>query len=138
MSLNKDLLRTRSEEIVASCDRLDKIARLSPDEFLRDQDSRDIASYRLLLAIEAALHICYHICSKKLKKVPENYADCFRHLAESTLIPLELGNNLQKMARFRNLLIHVYWDIDETSIYKILQSHTQDLRDFVRSVACIE
>ncbi len=82
MRMNKDLLRIRCQEIVESCDRLDKIARLSKDEFLHDQDSKDIACYRLLLAIEAALNICYHICSKKLKKAPENYADCFRLLGD--------------------------------------------------------
>ncbi|MCB2218622.1 type VII toxin-antitoxin system HepT family RNase toxin [Desulfofustis glycolicus] len=135
MSLNKDLLRTRCQEIIESCDRLDKIARLSKDAFLSDQDAKDIASYRLLLAIEGALNICYHICSKKLKKVPENYADCFRLLGESALIPPDLADKLQKMARFRNLLVHVYWEVDEDLIYTILLSHVQDLREFVGKVA---
>jgi uncharacterized protein YutE (UPF0331/DUF86 family) len=138
MSLNKDLLRTRCQEVVESCDRLDKIARLSKNEFFRDQDAKDIASYRLLLAIEAALNVCYHICSKQLKKIPENYSDCFRILGEAAIIPPDLAEKLQKMARFRNLLVHVYWEVNEETIYTIVTSHLQDLRKFVGNVANLE
>lgn len=60
---------------------------MSKEAFLQDQDSKDIASYRLLIAIEAALSLCYHISAKQLKKAPESYADCFQLISEAGLIP---------------------------------------------------
>ena len=56
MTLNPDLVRTRCQEIEDSLARLDKIRNgLSRDQFLNDRDAQDISSYRLLVAIEAAL-----------------------------------------------------------------------------------
>ena len=68
-----------------------------------------IASYRLLIAIEAALNLCYHVAAKRLKKVPEEYAECFAILSDAGIIPVDLSERLQKTARFRNLLVHMYW-----------------------------
>ncbi len=91
MNLNPDLIRSRAQEIEDSLRRLDKIGRRSEDAFLQDQDLRDIACYRLLVSIEAALSLCYHIAAKKLLKVPEGYADCFGLLAKEGLIDSVLG-----------------------------------------------
>jgi hypothetical protein len=55
MNLNPDLVRKRCGEIADSLTRLEKIAQMSKAGFLKDQDIRDIAAYRLLISIEAAL-----------------------------------------------------------------------------------
>lgn len=137
MNLNPDLVRNRCREITDSLARLEKIALMSKEAFLQDQDSKDIASYRLLIAIEAALNLCYHISSKKLNKVPESYADCFQLVCEAGLIPAALSGNLQKMARFRNLLVHVYWDLDEETLYTIIASDLDDLRKYCDAVVLL-
>ena len=134
MTLDHELLRKRCEEIIDACDRLDRIAEISKDSFLKDQDTRDIASYRLLVAIEAALNICYHVCSKQLTRVPENYAQCFELLGEAGIISVELSSTLQRMARFRNLLVHVYYHVDDEQLYEIISKHIGDLRRFCNSI----
>lgn len=137
MNLNHDLIRNRCREITESLARLEKIGLMSKEAFLQDQDAKDIASYRLLIAIEAALSLCYHISSKQLKKVPESYADCFHLVCEAGLIPADLSDKLQKMARFRNLLVHVYWDIDEEALYSVITCHLDDLRKYCAAVICL-
>jgi len=106
MSVDQEIIRTRCKEITESCNRLEEIALMPKETFLQDQDTKDIASYRLLIAIEAGLSICYHYCSNKLNKVPDNYANCFQILGDGKVISVDLSEKLQKMARFRNLLIH--------------------------------
>lgn len=39
------------------------------------------------------------------------------------------------MARFRNLLVHVYWTIDYGQIYDVLQTRLDDLRRFSTTMA---
>ena len=95
-----------------------------------DKDSQDIASYRLLTAIEACLNLCYHVSAKRLKRVPEEYAECFAILAEAGVIPQDLSERLQKTARFRNMLVHMYWKIDYASVYDILKTGLDDLHRF--------
>lgn len=134
MSLNRDLIRNRCEEIEESLKRLERISAKTKEEFLKDQDLKDIACYRLLIAIEAALGLCYHVCAMRLKKVPEDYAGCFAMLAGVAIIPAVLSENLQKMARFRNLLVHMYWKVDYDKLYDLILQDLGDLRLFAHTI----
>jgi uncharacterized protein YutE (UPF0331/DUF86 family) len=66
----------------------------------------------LLDAIESALSLCYHVSAKKLKKAPGDYVECFIILEDEEIIPRELSEKLKKIARFRNMLVHMYWKIE--------------------------
>lgn len=134
MSLNADLVRTRCTEIDESLRRLERFKSLSLKDFLSNEDTLDLTCYRLLVAIEAALALCYHISAKRLRKVPEEYAECFKVLAEAGVVRDELSVRLQKMARFRNVLVHMYWKIDYHQVYEILQHNLDDLREFCAAV----
>lgn len=96
MTLNPDLIRTRCAEIEESVERLERFAALSREAFLADQDALDIACYRLLVAIEAALTICYHVSAKHLNRVPDEYAVCFGLLGDAGIIPASLAKHLQR------------------------------------------
>lgn len=39
------------------------------------------------------------------------------------------------MARFRNLLVHVYWTIDYGQVYDIIATRLDDLRVFRTAIA---
>jgi uncharacterized protein YutE (UPF0331/DUF86 family) len=137
MNLNEELVRTRCQEIEESLERLERIKGKSKEEFLKDQDLKDIACYRLLVAMEAALGLCYHISAKHLKKVPEEYAECFAILAGVRIIPADLSEKLQKMARFRNLLVHMYWKVDYNTLYEMIQNNLNDLRHFSKAIVAL-
>ncbi len=134
MTLNPDLIRSRCTEIEESVERLERLATLSREAFLTDQDALDIACYRLLLAIEAALALCYHVSAKHLNRVPDEYAECFGLLGDAGIIPASLMERLQQMARFRNLLVHVYWKIDYGQVYDIIRRNLGDLRSFASAI----
>lgn len=134
MGLNRDLILDRFQDIRISLERLERIRRVSRDAFLADQDLLDLASYRLLIAIEAALQICFHVSAQRLHRVPEEYAECFAILGETGILTAELSQNLRLMARFRNMLVHVYWKVDYDRVYEVLQEHLDDLRGFVQAV----
>jgi len=135
LKLNHDRIRSKLNDISAAINRLNKFQSLDRGAFLADEDSQDIARSRLLTAIEAALNICYHLSAKKLQRVPEDYAQCFTLLGESRLIPLQLAERLAVMARFRNRLVHLYWDIDYGQVYDIIRNDLGDLDAFAREVA---
>ena len=130
MSLNADLIRARCAEIEESVSRLERFKSLSRDAFLSDQDTLDVACYRLLVAIEAALALCYHVSAKRLRKVPEEYAACFSMLRDEKIIAGDLAERLQQMARFRNLLVHMYWKVDYGQVYDVIHRNLDDLRAF--------
>ena len=135
MSVNTDLIRARCAEIEESVSRLEKFRSLSLDAFLSDRDALDVASYRLLIAIEASLALCYHVSAKRMRKVPEEYAACFGLLSEAGLLSEDLTKRLQQMARLRNLLVHVYWKIDYSRLYTVIRDDLGDLRAFAAAMA---
>jgi uncharacterized protein YutE (UPF0331/DUF86 family) len=50
---------------------------------------------------------------------------------------LDLSTRLQQMARFRNLLVHVYWEIDYGRVFDVIEHDLDDLRRFSRTVAAL-
>jgi len=134
VKLNPDLVRARCTEIEESVSRLERLRDLPRERFLADQDTLDIACYRLLVAMEAALAVCYHIAATRLRRVPEEYAECFGMLRDAGILPDELTGRLQQMARFRNLLVHMYWKIDYGQVFDVLQQNLGDLRAFSGAV----
>jgi uncharacterized protein YutE (UPF0331/DUF86 family) len=64
-------------------------------------------------------------------------AQCFEILGEYNLIEKELTNRLVKMARFRNLLIHKYWKIDEKRVYEYAKNNQSDFENFISSIKTI-
>ncbi|MBN1148661.1 MAG: DUF86 domain-containing protein [Anaerolineales bacterium] len=65
---------------------------------------------------------------------PESIADAFAVLAENDVIQLDFLPTLQRMARFRNRLVHLYWEVDVPIIYRILQENLADFDRFERDV----
>ena len=45
-------------------------------------------------------------------RTPEDYADTFKVLSERGAFDEEFTKTLSQMARFRNRLVHIYWEID--------------------------
>lgn len=135
MNLNADLIRARCADIEESVSRLERFSALSREEFLASQDSLDLACYRLLVAIEAALSLCYHVSARRLRKVPEEYAECFEMLHKAGILSAELTGRLQQMARFRNLLVHMYWKIDYGQVYDVICQNLEDFRAFRSAMA---
>ena len=137
MTLDGDVIRGRCGEIEQALDRLARIRAAGRDSFLADADAKDIACYRLLLAIEAALALCYHVSARRLKQAPDDYAGCFAGLARGGIIANELSSRLQQMARFRNLLVHVYWEVDYGRVFDVLETDLEDLRSFSQTIAAL-
>jgi uncharacterized protein YutE (UPF0331/DUF86 family) len=67
--------------------------------------------------------------------VPEDYADTFRVMAEVGTITENFSEELIKMAKFRNRLVHIYWEINDKQLYQILQNNLDDLKKLLDSIA---
>lgn len=134
MNVDSERLQAKLNDITRSIARLKSFQSMERRFFLEDEDSQDIARSRLLTAIEAALNICYHVAAKRLQCVPQEYAQCFLLLGENNLIPKNLAHRLAVMARFRNRLVHLYWDIDYAQVYDIIKDDLGDLESFVHEV----
>ena len=111
---------------------------------LRTKDIEDLtanphlissAKYNFIVAIESAIDICNHLISKNGYRAPEGYSDVFTVLKEQGALSKTLvDDKLIKMARFRNRLVHQYWQVDSEYLYEILQSHLDDFKVFLNEL----
>lgn len=55
-------------------------------------------------------------------------------LEEVAIIPAVLSENLQKMARFRNLPVHMHGKVDYDKLYDLILQDLGDLRLFAHTI----
>lgn len=122
-------------EIRKSIERLKKLSDLKELEFLNDPDKIASAKYHFIVAIEASIDICNHVISKNGLRIPEDYSDTFRVMKEAGAFDKHFTDSLMKMAKFRNRLVHLYWEIDDKTVYLILKNHLPDFNKLLDSLS---
>lgn len=112
------------------------LRRLAAREDLLDDDTAlPAAKYRLVVAVEAMIDVAEHVIASEGLRPATSFADSFQSLTESAWIDAELADALADAARFRNLLVHQYADVDDGRVVEILRTRMDDLDLFVTTVA---
>ena len=132
LKFNQDKVRKLTSEILEAVKRLEDFKKLSKEDFLSDPHKIGSAKYNFIVAIQSMIDLCNHIIAKNGYRTPEDYADTFRVLVENGVFDEEYTDTLIQMVRFRNRLVHIYWDVSDDEIYRILQTRLQDIQDFLR------
>ena len=132
--VNVDLLTRRAREIRGAVAALSRLSALPREQFLADQTVVDAAKYRLVVAAEAAISICTHLAARLARTSPNSYAQCFEVLEAEGILSKELAQRMGNLARFRNLLVHGYAEIDDSRVWDILQSDLGDLDAYLSEV----
>jgi uncharacterized protein YutE (UPF0331/DUF86 family) len=112
-------------------DYLNRLAARSDSELRSDFAVMGGLQHYLLLTVETVLDLGSHVISSEGLEPPRSYADIFRVLRDEGLLTGELAEHLMAMARFRNVLVHLYAEVDEERVLKILRASLGDLDSFV-------
>jgi uncharacterized protein YutE (UPF0331/DUF86 family)/predicted nucleotidyltransferase len=91
--------------------------------------------WHLTLAIEDVFSLCSRTIARLGGAAPTSYAECFKRAHELGIIDESLMERLRAMVRFRNLLIHRYWEVDDRRVIAIAQIALGDLEAFAVAVA---
>jgi uncharacterized protein YutE (UPF0331/DUF86 family) len=86
------------------------------------------------VAIQAALDIGSIVLADQWVMVPDAYKDIFPKLAEIGVLPPDFAQRLVGMAKFRNVLVHLYLEVDSQRVYRYLQENLDDFETFARYV----
>src|SRR5262245_38566642 len=111
------------------------MARTSEAAFLENRERQYAVLHALQLAIEASVDIATHICAADTLGIPGSYAEAFDLIEKAGIVDAATGEDLKRMARFRNRIVHFYGEIDLRVVYRTLQD---DLGDFDRYLTAIE
>jgi len=79
--------------------------------------------------------MCNRVIARNGFRVPEDYADTFGVMAEAGAFNGEFAKQLKAMAKFRNRLVHLYWEVDDKQVYEILTNRLDDFKMFLDSLS---
>lgn len=93
-------------------------------------EKRSAVERNFQLAIECAIDIGEIIISKEGFERPEDYRSVFRILGRHEIIPKEFAEEFAFAAGFRNILVHIYEEVDIDILRKLLAENLKDFEIF--------
>jgi uncharacterized protein YutE (UPF0331/DUF86 family) len=130
-----DIILRLISELRKSVRRLQILSGLKKEEIIDDPDKIASVKYHFIVAIESCIDMCNHIISQNRFRVPEDYADTFRVMVEERVLENETLDDLIAMAKFRNRLVHLYWEVNNDQLHGILTSRLSDFNVFLAAIA---
>ena len=132
---DSDIMLRLVSELRKRVRRLQILAGLKKEEIVADPDKIASAKYHFIVAIESCIDMCNHIISRNSFRVPDDYADTFRVMAEEGVLDNKILDDLVAMAKFRNRLVHLYWEVNNDQLYSILTSRLSDFKMVLTSIS---
>jgi uncharacterized protein YutE (UPF0331/DUF86 family) len=108
---------------------------ISWDVYLHDARSRRFVERTLHIIIEGMIDAAHHIIGDEGWREPLSYRDSFVVLSEKDVLRRENLPCYEKIAFFRNLIVHYYERIDNEIIYGIFQRNLGDFELFVQEIS---
>lgn len=105
------------------------------EAYLSSPDMQAVVERRLQTAAEGCLNIGNHLIARMELRAPQDYGDVFRSLGQTGILPADLVERMVEMAKFRNLLVHVYWGLDHERVHHSLPVRIDTLEAFVLHIS---
>jgi uncharacterized protein YutE (UPF0331/DUF86 family) len=128
--VDKTLILRKLAELEEYLGQIREFSSVSTEDYSGDWKTRRIVERTLQLMIELCIDIAGHIISDRRLRVPVSYADTFKSLAEAGLITPQRSDVMEKMAKFRNIVMHQYENVDTEIVIMILREHLNDFLVF--------
>ena len=125
--VDKALILRKLAELEEYLGQVKEYASISVDRYSKDWKAQRIVERTLQMMIEICTDVVGHIISDKGYRVPATYADTFRVLYENDMLNKGLFETMEKIAKFRNIIVHHYDKVDAEIVVGILK---KDLKDF--------
>lgn len=75
-----------------------------------------------------------HIIARLGLRNLKDFADIFNILEDANIINAESAKIYLTMARFRNRIVHIYWDVDLDEVYKIMEHNLIDFERYIKDI----
>ena len=132
--VDKALLLRKLTELEEYLGQIKEYENVNVEQYSKDWKMQRIVERTLQIMIETCADVAGHIISDKGFRTPASYADTFRVLNEKEILSTELFKKMEKMARFRNIVVHHYDRVDSEIVVNILKNDLGDIMDYKDAV----
>lgn len=132
--VDRDVFDRRLSRLEQLVRRLRRIAGSDRASFLGDPGLQAQAERWLHLAAECVLDLAHHLIADRGWRTPSTYREAFAVLREQKVVDAELCSRLESWAGLRNVLVHLYLEVDHEILFDILQNDLDELVSYARAV----
>ena len=100
-----------------------------------DYELRSAIERNFHLAIESALDIGEIIISAEAFEKPEDYRSVILILERHKVIPTDFAERFIEAVSFRNILVHMYEEVDIGELHSCMQNNLGDFDEFAKYIA---
>jgi uncharacterized protein YutE (UPF0331/DUF86 family)/predicted nucleotidyltransferase len=130
MEIDRERILSQLRLLEADLRRLQEKAGLDERDYLADLDAQDVVMRRFQTAIETCVNVGTHLIARLRLRLAEDYATVFAILGEEGVLSRELAGGMMELARFRNLLVHLYWRVDQQQVFRRMAERIRLLEQF--------
>lgn len=108
---------------------------ISAEELEENYELRSAIERNLELALESMLDIGEIIISEKGFEKPEDYKSVMLILGKEGVLPKVFAEKLVPAVGVRNILVHMYTEVDVEKICEFLRGNLGDFNEFAKHIA---
>ncbi|MGB9929335.1 MAG: type VII toxin-antitoxin system HepT family RNase toxin [Methanosarcina sp.] len=84
---------------------------ISLEDLKRERDKRNMVLHAMFVSIQAAIDVATYLIAEEGLGKPVTYRETFEIMGRDEMIPAKLAEDLSNLAGFRNVLVHIYWQL---------------------------
>lgn len=133
--VDRSLVLRKISELEIYHRQIDEFSGITVRDYKEDWKTQRIVERTLQMMVETCVDIANHIISEAGMRMPTSYADTFKVLFENNLVDPDLFTALEKMAKFRNVVVHQYEVVDAEIVVLILKKNLLDFQKFREAIS---
>ena len=130
--------RRKISRLLKNLNFLKKIQKENINDFLGNFAHILASKQAIYESVQICIDLAFHICAFNKFSEPSTYRNVFRILNQNEIIDKELSEKMEQWAGLRNLIAHVYGDVDEQKIFNIIKTDLGDFEKFIAKIAELE
>lgn len=133
--VDADVVAAKLAELAHRLARVRAHNKATPELLAAAEDSLDLVSFNLMLAIQACVDIASHIVADEGWPLARTLGEGFDRLAEHGVISRESASAMRNASSFRNLIAHGYTNVDVAIVQRAAAGGSLDIDRFARELA---
>lgn len=132
--VDREVFDRRLAQLEELLRRLRRLGSRPREEYLGSDELHAQAERWLQLTAECALDLAHHLIADRGWRTPASYRDAFRVLVEEGVLTPEFAGRMELWAGLRNVLVHLYLDVDHNRLWEIIQHNLDDLVELAQAL----
>jgi uncharacterized protein YutE (UPF0331/DUF86 family) len=132
--IDREVIHRRLRKLDQLVSRLGRFGSMETGAFAADPLAQAACERLLQVAIQIVLDIGAHLLSDRGVLDWEEYREVPRRLLDVGILSEQLADELARAAGMRNILVHMYLEVDPALVHETVRDHLDVFREFAERV----